>query len=527
MWWDCTSGFSVLQSPRAAPAMVQTGRPTPFTLRGPPASWLESRPSSSRSPSTRSTLTALRDLGRRLVRALRGVPSARSILPHHPLFHAWSRPSPGPSEGRDPGARPPRVPHRRRDRRRARRSCSSRGSPGPDGSGSGPPSPSCSSAPGFIAEAATGENLLPGSRRPSAARLATRHGPDLRKLGLATGPCVGAPAGQPPALPGALIAAAPALPKGRRLERSPACLAFAGVVVLALVRPRLGLGADARPGKAFGEYLTRFGHQARWTGACLGSTRNLSFTSAPSGPPSSGGPGWRRSPTSCRRWPGWRSSVSPQLGASRNRSFAEVRNRGVPDQLAIRIPLYAWFEPQNFEWQILPIVLLVALGSRTARGPPASAPKTRAIGLGPRRARDRRYSPRTPQNTWILRDRLLASAVDEAIAAGGPNAYYFAVEKNAMMAPSLRCSHTTGWTQLGRPRRPRARARIQETRELGRPIVVIADRFIGTGMQFDLEHAAEGLRAFDSRRSAARSPRSTPTSRTGPITSTARRTTPG
>jgi hypothetical protein len=101
-------------------------------------------------------------------------------------------------------------------------------------------------------------------------------------------------------------------------------------------------------------------------------------------------------------------------------------------------------------------------------------------------------------NTWTLRQRRLASAVNEAIKAGGPKAYFIAVNKNAMIALELRRkAYDRLDTPYGASIEPLAQLALKRHAEMHVPIVIVADRFTEGGMPFDLNHAADALSSFD------------------------------
>jgi hypothetical protein len=187
-------------------------------------------------------------------------------------------------------------------------------------------------------------------------------------------------------------------------------------------------------------------------------------------------------------------------GADPSRRYAAA----VLVTIAIRAPFYAWFEPQNFEWHMLPMALLAALGARLARGAPATGPVAQRAALASLFLAGLVTLAVHAPNTWMLRQKRFATAIDAAIEAAGKKAYYVAIDKNAMIGVSLRHYEQQ---QLDMPYgvtpQRLADLAIAKRKELvarnegDRPIVVIGDRFIETGMPYDLLHAGEGFAAFD------------------------------
>ena len=96
------------------------------------------------------------------------------------------------------------------------------------------------------------------------------------------------------------------------------------------------------------------------------------------------------------------------------------------------------------------------------------------------------------------------AASEKAISAAGDGAYYIVIDKNAMIGIEMKLQEHK---QLDQPYGVTVdalgelalvkRAELQKKGQGERPIVVIGDRFIETGMPFDLRHAGEGFAAFE------------------------------
>jgi hypothetical protein len=348
----------------------------------------------------------------------------------------------------------------------------------------------------FIAEAATGENLLPGFAAALVLfQCATGDRPSVVKLGVATVFALCLRQDNLLLLPAALMVAAPKLEPGRRLRPLLGMLAVCGVIVLAFYFSAW-LWVRTEVPKGFFEYLTRFGHTARYVGPSDVDIRVSlhlgAFAAALVG----------------RQWfePGPHILLGGAFLALLAIATLLLRGRApsaryaaaVLVTLAIRFPFYAWFEPDNFEWQILPIVLLVALGARTANGEPATSIVARRAGIALLVVIASTLLAFHAGNTLALRQRRLATAVSMAIEAGGPRAFFLPLDKSAMIAVELRLrEYEQKDVPYGDPLTSMAQRALELRAKLNRPIVAISDRFVETGMPYDLAHAGEGRAAFD------------------------------
>jgi hypothetical protein len=349
----------------------------------------------------------------------------------------------------------------------------------------------------FILETATGENLFPAF---AAALLllecATADQPDLRKVSLALVLALVLRQDNLLLLPGVLLALIPALPRPGLIRRLALMLASSGAIVIALYCGAW-LWARNDPGVDEGlvKYLTRFAHTASTEGLEVGLRTALHFGSLGVAVI---GRWWEAPLPHILAGAAWVAGVLVATLRLRGTSPSRRYANAVLVTIAIRVPFYTWFEPQNFEWWMLTMLLLLALGSRTARGEPATSPSSRWAGVALLVALAAIPFAIHAPNTWALRQRTFAPAVDAAIRAGGPNAYYLAVEKNAYLALEMRhkaCDRHD--TPYGADVDPIALEAMKQHVERKRPIVVLADRWVETGMPWDRDHAQDKLKSFD------------------------------
>lgn len=356
---------------------------------------------------------------------------------------------------------------------------------------------------GFIAEAATGENLLPAIA--SALLLlecAAAPAPSLLRVGAALTLAACMRQDSLFLVPGMLIAFGPALPRGRRLAPVAKMLAVAGVATLAFYL-LVFFFVSRVVGEDVWDYFTRFGRTARWNapGATLG--QHVAFHYASAGLAIVGRL-WEHALPHILVAAAWVGVVLVAMRLLRGNDGSRRYAAAVLVTIAIRTPFYAWFEPQNFEWQLLPMVLLAALGARLARGVPRTSPRARAAAIAALVLTGVLVLAVHAPNTWELRQRRFATAVEKAVAAAGDGAYYIVIDKNAMIGVEMKLQEHK---QLDQPYGVTAdalgdlalakRAELEKKGQGRRPIVVIGDRFIETGMPWDLLHAGEGFTAFD------------------------------
>jgi hypothetical protein len=350
---------------------------------------------------------------------------------------------------------------------------------------------------GFIAETATGENLFPAfAGALLLLKCASADSPSLAKIGAATALALCLRQDNLLVLPGALLAVAPALPREGRVRRLAAMLGVTALVTIAFY-VLAWTWVRTLNDEGFLGYLTRFKRISGWQGALDVATRLAlhlgSFGVALVG----------------RHWftvaphlavaAAWILAVLGSTGMLRGTRASRRYATAALVTIAIRLPFFAWFEPTNFEWQLMPMVLLAALGARTAAGEPATSPRWRAAGIGLLVVVGVAVFCAHASNTWTLRKRTLAEAIDKAVEAGGPRAYYLAMDKNAMLALEMR---RLPYDQLdigyGDDFRHLFKLAHEKRSLLHAPIVAVGDRFVETGMSWDLEHAGEGFGTFDS-----------------------------
>lgn len=156
--------------------------------------------------------------------------------------------------------------------------------------------------------------------------------------------------------------------------------------------------------------------------------------------------------------------------------------------VALRFPFFLWFEPGNYEWWLLPLVLVAACGATLAGGRPATPTVTtrRWIGGGLLVALAAAVLALHAGSSWRLRDRTLARARDEALELGGPTpgCLYLAYGDRAKAAFDV-AGVPNDMQRLGY-RQPAEVVPILGSilQEWPGPVVLLVDRFVGTGMPF-------------------------------------------
>ncbi len=345
---------------------------------------------------------------------------------------------------------------------------------------------------GFVVEAAAGENLLPGfAAALFLLDVAARDRVDLPRLGGALFLALIARQDNIFLLPGVIIAAGAALPTARRAARLATMLGLTAAATLGVyVLSWLGSASE----ESFVDYLTRFGRTAAW-GTIFGvNADSVALHFAGFGAALVG-----------RHWlaPAPHNLVGAAFVVLLAAAARLVRGTAplgrftaaVLVTVAIRIPFYVWFEPVNFEWQILPVVLLVALASRSARGTMLGTRRTERIGVAILILMALAIFAVHAPSTWKLRERRLETAVSEVIEQAGPDAWFVAVDKSTALALTMRgIPHE----RMLEPEPHEVTLRVGELlRHAPRPIAVIADRFIEDGMPFTDEHAGMWCAQFD------------------------------
>ena len=160
--------------------------------------------------------------------------------------------------------------------------------------------------------------------------------------------------------------------------------------------------------------------------------------------------------------------------------------------IGARAPFFAWFEPMNHEWWLLPLVLIGALVASWARGDNGSPPARRRAGHLTLLLMTAAILAAHMPWTYALRDRSVAHARDVAMEAGArfPDCRYATFGAHAHTAfHVIRRDHL--------PMDGSIEATIDELRQvLSRgtaPIVLVLDRFAGTGMPHLLRQDSDPL----------------------------------
>ena len=151
--------------------------------------------------------------------------------------------------------------------------------------------------------------------------------------------------------------------------------------------------------------------------------------------------------------------------------------------LLFRAPFYVWFEPQNFEWWIVPVCVACWCMASLTRGAERLSRFRLATGAAVCVVATASVVFGHGEHTWDLRDRSLSRLMDRAVAAGS-------VYQEQLWVP-LSHRPRVGFRVRGLPTRNSAvnmslEAKIQHLGQLsaqnpGAAIVAVEDRFVHDG----------------------------------------------
>jgi hypothetical protein len=152
--------------------------------------------------------------------------------------------------------------------------------------------------------------------------------------------------------------------------------------------------------------------------------------------------------------------------------------------LAGRCLFHAWFEADNAEWLILPVVLVVAFGSGLTHGMPATPIPWRRVGVAMLVGLALWLLIAHGQSTWEMRDRSFMRVVERAASFGKESSTYVAAGIRADQALTLlRIPHRT--VAEGHDAVERLAAELNRFPD---PTIVIWDRGLIDGMPYTVRH---------------------------------------
>jgi hypothetical protein len=282
---------------------------------------------------------------------------------------------------------------------------------------------------GFFLEGMLGENVLLGAVSATIALQAAVQGVALPRLGALLGLALLFRQDNLFLVPSVLFAAARARPRGRRLGPLALFLVATGLGTLGLY----ALAWCVHPSRDFVAWMLHLPMEAHRLGAGFApglegfSLAGLLRHAAALGKAVVGRQ-WDHGESEAHAWAGGAALLLFVLAGL----LARGRGRTGPFALAaglavlLRAIFYIVFEPDNFEWWLLPLLLAAAALARLSAGSPMHPAPVRRIafvlGLALACVLLRAHLPESLR----LRDRRIAEAADAAVAAGGRDARYFA-----------------------------------------------------------------------------------------------------
>ncbi|MAG56635.1 MAG: hypothetical protein CMJ83_10130 [Planctomycetes bacterium] len=165
--------------------------------------------------------------------------------------------------------------------------------------------------------------------------------------------------------------------------------------------------------------------------------------------------------------------------------------------LAVRAPFYAWFEPHNFEWWMLSLVVIVGASVATARGEARFAIGVRRLAIGLLVVLTAAILAWHLPWTLRLQDRTLARARDDALELGksAEGCRYFAYRSRAEAAFVIVGAPVNGYTLKGSPEEAMKTLGVVVGQSEG-PVVLLLDRFIYMGTPYGMRHGFDPLARF-------------------------------
>jgi hypothetical protein len=161
--------------------------------------------------------------------------------------------------------------------------------------------------------------------------------------------------------------------------------------------------------------------------------------------------------------------------------------------LLVRALFHTWFEADNFEWLILPVVLVAAFSAGLAHGAPATPLWWRRAGAAVLLVFAAWLLAAHAAPTWTLRERALIQAIEHAASVDRDRWRFIAASTRADLALTL-----AGVPHATVPEGERAIARVEaELVAQPRPTVVVWDRGILDGMPHSIRNLRDALTDLD------------------------------
>lgn len=345
---------------------------------------------------------------------------------------------------------------------------------------------------GFILEAATGENVLPACAAAlGTLLLACRRTPHLGAVGAALVLSLLLRQDNLLIVPGVALALALGRPRGDRLKPITLMIAASGVATLAGYALLWWIGAP--DGQSLHAWMLKLaldddGNLTPWGGP-RGFVFGAHFATL-----GTAVTGLCREDLTLHLVIGGAFAGLLLFAAAAARGTRPCGRFALAAAVVVglRIPFFAWFEPINWEWWLLPMILVTALGvSATGGEPRTPAWIRRAVGvlvLGATIAILWAHGPRT----WELRERRMIEAARSAIELGGTPCDFVAYGFRARTA-----FHVLQVPAFPIPQPQPAEAMIQwAMKRMGggpHPMVILMDRFVGAGMPIELLSGSDGV----------------------------------
>lgn len=333
----------------------------------------------------------------------------------------------------------------------------------------------------FILEAGTGENVLPACAAALLALWAAcRPRPRLITVGAAMTLALFMRQDNISLVPACALLFAFGRPPGERLRSAMLLVGGAGVATILLY---VFTWRISDPERSFVGYLLYFAPLAPFGGPHAGVNHPVAAHLAVCGATISGEQWFGQIAPHLAVAGGFFVAVGSSAWLLRGREYGYRLGLGTLLVLGFRIPFYAWFEPLNPEWWLVPLVLLSGAAAALAPGIPVRRGGAHvlavAIILAGATAVLVAHLPRTAE----LRDRTLAEARDLALELGaGRQCNYVAYEPNAQMALVL--EHIPS-VELRPPVEEAIRGLALRLEASPQPTVLLLDRFIRTGMPWE------------------------------------------
>jgi len=350
---------------------------------------------------------------------------------------------------------------------------------------------------GVILDAGTGENIIPGAAAALLAlRLASGAGSHPRVLVFTILVALLLRQDNLFIVPGCLLAHAMKNPAGRRL-RSAMVVAFAaGTLTLAAYAIIYALCPWDR---GFIDFLLGLGARGSWSTVDeLGLSASAAhFASL----------GWCivgrfHEQGDAATWAqvlGWFAVAGGAAWCLRgDATFKRPLAAAVTLTLLLRTPFYMWFEPENWEWHVLPLLLIAAVAASWCRGVPTGGRARRRAGGCLLVTGITVLLTVNARSCGELRDRTLYDAARKAVEVGGIECLYVTVGHRlnvAFATHGLRSQPRHDPPALPFPADLRTTLIevVRHAQGLPGPTMVVIDRFLRDGMP----HTLRNLDRFD------------------------------